>query len=358
MTPVIVFENTPLLSCPAFVKSRIALFSQMASGKKVTMDKDKSEIKVLVRDFLEHLEVERNLSPLTIRNYHFWLSRFLRWLGESRTDHITIDMIDQEIMRKYRVWLARVSYRENKSRLAPNRGLSISTQSYHIVALRSFLRWCSKMDIKSLSPEKVDVPKSRSQRISFLSTDQVERLLNAPSGRSLRALRDRAILEVLFSTGLRVSELVSLTRDQVDLRAREFSVVGKGGRTRVVFLSHRAARALEHYLAHRNDRFTPLFIRYGGKKPNPSTPDEVVRLTSRSIERLVTKYRKKVGLSVDITPHGLRHSFATDLLRGGADLREVQELLGHKNISTTQIYTHVTNRQLKEVHERAHSGNK
>lgn len=308
------------------------------------------ELHELIARFLEHLEVERGLSPLTTRNYGFWLTRFSTWLG-GPTSHPDVHGITSDAVRKFRVWLARQPGRDHFH-------LSQSTQSYHVIALRSFLRWCAREDMGAMAAEKIDVPKSRSRSLMFLPTEQVERLLLAASGRDRKSLRDRAMLEVLFSTGLRVSELVSLNRDQIDLARREFSVIGKGGRARVVFLSGRAAQALHAYLNHRADHFRPVFLRIGGAKPEVTTKDYEVRITPRSVERIVEFYRKKAGLPVGITPHGLRHSFATDLLRGGADLREVQELLGHKNVSTTQIYTHVTNRQLKEVHQRAHSGNK
>lgn len=314
------------------------------------MSDKKSTFGGLITDFLEHLEIERGLSPLTIRNYHFWLNRFGDWYSLTYPGK-NLSEIDSDIIRKFRVWLAR-----RPGRLS--REISTSTQAYHVIALRSFLRWCAKVDLKAMSPDKIDVPKSRSRSLTFLTPDQIQLLLSSVHDSKIKNLRDRAILEVLFSTGLRVSELTSLNRDQVDLIRREFSVIGKGGRSRVVFLSTRAADILKKYLSKRLDHFEPLFVRYGGKKPTPATADSDVRLTSRSVQRLVEKCRRQAGLSAKITPHGLRHSFATDLLRGGADLREVQELLGHKNVSTTQIYTHVTNRQLREVHQRAHSGNK
>lgn len=314
------------------------------------MSEPRKNLGELIASFLEHLEIERGLSPLTTRNYHFWLSRFEGWT-EKNFPAMGVDKLNNEIVRKYRLWLSRKEGRIGKE-------MSSSTQAYHMIALRSFLRWCAKVDVPALSPEKIDIPKFHDHSLLFLSPDQMERLLGAPTGTSQRAIRNRAILEVLFSTGLRVSELVGLTRDQVDLKQREFSVIGKGKRARVVFLSDRAVRKLSNYLEKRDDHFPALFIRYGGKKPDPAASDASMRLSVRSVERLVEKYRKKAGVATKITPHGIRHSFATDLLRGGADLREVQELLGHKNVSTTQIYTHVTNRQLREVHQRAHSGNR
>lgn len=313
----------------------------------------------LINDFLEHLEIERGLSILTVRNYRFWLMRFAKWLSGDFPD-CKLSEVDSGKVRKFRLWLGRLKGRGSSQ-------MSLMTQSYHVIALRSFLKWCSKMKIPALSPENIDVPKSRSSELAFLSPVQVSDLLNsagynsAPGhalGVKIKDLRDRALLETLFSTGLRVSELVKLDRDKINLERGEFSVIGKGGRARVVFLSKRSTEWLNKYFARRKDYYKPVFIRVGGKKPEVVTPDEEMRLTPRSVQRLVEYYRLKSGIPVKITPHGLRHSFATDLLQGGADLRAVQELLGHKNIATTQIYTHVTNRELREVHRRAHSGNR
>lgn len=313
----------------------------------------------LINDFLDNLEIERGLSILTVRNYRFWLMRFAKWLSGDFPD-CKLSQVDSEKIRKFRLWLGRLKGRGSSQ-------MSLVTQSYHAIALRSFLKWCSKMKIPALSPENIDVPKSRSRELAILSPVQVSDLLNsagynsAPGhagGTKIKDLRDRALLETLFSTGLRVSELVKLDRDKINLERGEFSVIGKGGRARVVFLSKRAIEWLNKYFGKRSDHYRPVFIRVGGKKPEVVTPDEEMRLTPRSVQRLVEYYRLKSGIPVKITPHGLRHSFATDLLQGGADLRAVQELLGHKNIATTQIYTHVTNRELREVHLRAHSGNK
>lgn len=297
-------------------------------------------------DFLEHLEVERNLSQLTIRNYQHYLSRFTEWFKkQGQTD---MRELDQEMMRKYRVYL---------NRLVDDHGdpLSKKTQSYHIIALRSWLKWLVKNDADVLQPEKIDLPKAESQRMQFLSTEQMERLLNQPhTGQSI-GLRDRVILEVLFSTGLRVSELVSLNRDQVDTKRQEFGVIGKGRRPRVVFLSDRAAVWLERWFNSREDDWQPVFIRFSGSKPELGEEGEEMRLTARSVQRLVNKYAKQAHLSVKISPHSIRHTFATDLLVNGASLRDVQEMLGHKNIATTQIYTHVTRPQLKKMHQEYHS---
>jgi site-specific recombinase XerD len=222
-----------------------------------------------------------------------------------------------------------------------------------VIALRSFLRWLVKNDHQTLAPEKVDLPKSESRSLKFLSTEQVERFLAQPLPSKKTGLRDKAILETLFSTGLRVSELVRLSRDQIDLKRREFGVIGKGGRARVVFLSERAVKWLKKYLDNREDNWKPLFIRLGGSQKVEET-GEKMRLTARSVQRIVDKYSRKAKLPVKVTPHVIRHSFATDLLIAGADIRAVQEMLGHKNIQTTQIYTHVTNRQLRNVHEMFH----
>ncbi len=309
-----------------------------------------SDLQKKINGFLEHLEVEKGSSPLTLRNYRHYLKRFQNWI---RTKNFSedIEKIDQEVVRQYRLYLSRLRAHPNSDK--DKATLSKKTQSYHVIALRSFLKWLVKNDYKVLAPDKIDLPKVESKEVKFLSGGQVDRLLNAPSISKIYGRRDKAILEVLFSTGLRVSELVALDRDKVDLKRREFGVIGKGGRARVVFLSGRAAKWVGDYLGAREDDFKPLFIRHKGKI-EPTTPDEKVRLSPRSVQRLVQKYVKRAKLPVKATPHVLRHSFATDLLMAGADLRSVQEMLGHKNVSTTQIYTHVTNKQLKNVHEAFH----
>ena len=308
----------------------------------------------LVDEFLEYLEVERNLSPLTIRDYRHYLSNFIDWSKThcpiSKPSDITI-----ELVRKYRVYLAHYN--------SPNGNLPLKkvTQNYYIIALRSFLRYLIRKDLAVLAPEKIELPKTESRSLKFLDREQLERLLAQPDVSKEQGLRDKVILEMLFSTGLRVSELCKLNCDQINLQRREFGIIGKGGRARVVFLSDRAAIWFEKYLSKRIDNFKPLFIRYrGNQEPSPPAGGnaEKMRLTSRSIQRILEKYVRKARLPVKATPHVLRHSFATDLLMNGADLRSVQELLGHKNVSTTQIYTHVTNQQLREVHKAFHSGNK
>ncbi len=308
------------------------------------MDLDK-----LIKDFLEYLEIERNVSQLTIRNYAHYLHRFLGFLKtQIPSPAPTTRDITSDSIREYRLYL---------SRFVDEHGISLKrvTQNYHLIALRSFLKYCLKRDISVVAPEKIDLPKAESRSIKFLEREQVERLLNMPEISKADGLRDKAILETLFSTGLRVSELTKLNRDQINFDRKEFGVIGKGRRARVVFLSDSSVEWLQRYLKDRTDESIALFIRYAGKKPDIDDKNgESFRLTPRSVQRLVEKYVKKARLPVKITPHGLRHSFATDLLTGGADLRAIQEMLGHKNVSTTQIYTHITNPQLKEIHARYH----
>lgn len=302
--------------------------------------------KAALLSFLEHLEVERNVSQLTIRNYGQYLRRLCSWLESQGIGDLKD--LDQDAIRRYRVYLAH--YQDDQGRT-----LSKRTQSYYIIALRSWLKWLVKTDAPVLHPEKIDLPKAESHSMRFLNLEQVERLLQQPALSSKPGLRDKAILEVLFSTGLRVSELVSLNRDQIDFSRKEFGVIGKGRRPRVVFLSERAALWLERWLAIREDNWRPVFIRLSRDKPDLLTDGEQMRLTTRSVQRLVDRYCRRARLPVKISPHGIRHSFATDLLANGAGLRDVQEMLGHKNIATTQIYTHVTRPQLHETHGKFHS---
>ncbi len=304
-----------------------------------------SEIRKKVGQFLEYLEIEKGASPLTIRNYKHYLSRFSSWMKNQGIKERLAD-INQEVIREYRIYLSRLSDGKGGT-------LSRRTQSYHVIALRSFLRWLIKNDYQVMSPEKIDLPKTDERQIKFLTGEQVDRILNAPSLSTIQGKRDKAILEVLYSTGLRISELVKLDRDKIDLERREFGIVGKGGRARVVFLSTRAAEWVKKYLAARKDHYKPLFIRHKGKM-DPSLGDEKMRLSARSVQRMIRKYGRKMKLPFNVTPHVLRHSFATDLLMAGADLRSVQEMLGHKNVSTTQIYTHVTHKHLRDVHTAFH----
>lgn len=290
-------------------------------------------VSAYITDFLEYCELDRSLSPLTVKMYGYYLATFSGWLGEKP--------INEENIRQYRLYLSRY--------VNPVKGpLAKSTQNYFLIAIRAFLRFLNRKGVKTLAPDQIELGKNRDRQLKYLSKNQLEHLLASPDSSTDEGLRDRAILELLFSTGLRVAELVKLDRDKINLATREFGIIGKGGRARVVFISDRAAEILARYLTTRQDQARALFIRYAGKK------DEEMRLSARSVERMVTKYVKKARLPVNATPHTLRHSFATDLLMNGADLRSVQEMLGHKNVATTQIYTHVTNAKLREVHEKYH----
>jgi len=307
-------------------------------------------LELLIAEFLEYLEIQKGFSPLTVREYRHYLKRFHNWLTENSPATKPED-INLELVRRYRLYLAHLRARDGVL-------LQRVTQSYHIVALRAFLRYLLvQRDIPTLSPDKIELPKQSSRSIAFLNPEQIERLLNSPKIADNAGLRDRTILETLYSTGLRVSELVKLNRDQVDLERKEFGVKGKGNKIRVVFLSDTAAQWIERYLRSRQDNFKPLFIRYSGKV-DAQKNGEKMRLTARSIQRIVAKYAKRSGLPIEATPHTLRHSFATDLLISGADIRSVQEMLGHESIRTTQVYTHVTNRHLKEVHKAFHGRNR
>lgn len=302
-----------------------------------------------INDFLEYLSVEKNCSKLTIRDYRHYLETFAEWYSPGDKNKSITDL-DLQTVRKYRAFLA------NK---VDDQGMSLKrvTQNYYVIALRSFLKFLIKNDVKTLEPTKIDLPKTESRSLKFLERDQVDRLVTSVDTSKEEGLRDRAILELLFSTGLRVSELCSLNQNQINLERKEFGVIGKGRKSRIVFVSDRAADWVARYLGERKDGYKPLFIRYSG--PVISENDgEKMRLTPRSVERMVKKYVKIARIPVDATVHTLRHSFATDLLTNGADLRSVQEMLGHKNIATTQIYTHITNKQLRDVHRNFHSGNK
>ena len=295
----------------------------------------------LIMDFVESIEVERGRSQRTAENYHLYLERLVEFAGD-----ITVDKITAELVRKYRLWLNRY---ENDNAVK----LSIMTQNYHLIALRSFLAYCSRRDIKTLTPEKIELPRVKRKQVSFLSSDEVERLIaaidiNAPAG-----LRDRAIVELLFSSGLRVSELCNLDRDHINLKRGEFMVRGKGQKDRPVFISPEASEWLAQYMLTRNDTAAPLFIRYSGFKTGDDK-GESFRLTPRSVQRSVQRYAKLAGITKHVSPHTLRHSFATDLLMNGADLRSVQSMLGHSSIATTQIYTHVTDQHLREIHRKFH----
>ncbi len=307
-------------------------------------------LKEAVLRFLEYCELDRNLSIRTVRMYGYYLNFFQQWLVKDGQDY-EIEKVDENIIRNFRLFLSH----QYKNPFKGN--LKRQTQDYFLVALRSFFRYLIKHKYNVISPEMIELGKMQDRNIKYLLPEDLERLFGAIGAKDIIEVRDRAILEVLFSTGLRVSELVGLNREQVNIDAGEFGVIGKGGKARVVFLSKRAKEYLLKYFQKRDDPYRPLFIRYSGPKPKEGLTDEKLRLSARSVERLIEKYRKKAGILFRIGPHVLRHSYATDLLTHGADLRSVQEMLGHKNISTTQIYTHVTNLRLKEIHEKFHSGN-
>lgn len=303
----------------------------------------------LIQQYLEYLEIEKNASKLTIRNYKHYLQVFERWF-EIHMKEKSVEDINLSVVRRYRVFLSNRTDQNGQT-------AKKVTQNYYVIAFRSFLRYLIKNDIKTLEPTKIDLPRTESRSLKFLEREQVERLVSQPDTSREDGMRDRAIMELLFSTGLRVSELAKLNHAQINFERREFGVIGKGGKSRIVFISDRAAEWVKRYVEMRQDRFKPLFIRYSGAVIEEEQ-GEKMRLTVRTVERVIKKYVRTARLPVDATVHTMRHSFATDLLTNGADIRSVQEMLGHKNIATTQIYTHVTNRQLREVHKSFHSGNK
>jgi len=307
-------------------------------------------------EYLEHLEIEKNRSPKTLENYSFYLGRFLEYLGDTKSP----TAITHEKVRTYRLWL---------NRLVDVHGepLKKNTQNYHLIALRSFLKYLAKRDVKTLAAEKIELMKMPDRDVSFLEGIDLNRILEAPlKERSesenpntvLQKYRDKAVLELLFSTGLRVSELASLHIDEVNLGRDEFSVEGKGGKRRVVFLSEQAKYWIKKYLGVRKDMNPYLFISHDKRKQadrkKAKGQSQYDHLTARSIQRLVKKYAKMAGITKPVSPHTLRHSYATDLLQNGADIRSVQAMLGHSSITTTQIYTHITDRELKNIHKKFH----
>lgn len=296
----------------------------------------------LILDYTESLEVEGGRSAKTAENYELYMERFVFFVGDIKVSQVT-----QELIRKYRLWLNRF---ENDN----GEKLSTITQSYHLIALRGFLKYLSDRGIDSLSADKIKLPKVSRKQVSFLHFDEVTRLLETVPLDDEAGLRDRAILELLFSSGLRVSELVNLNRGHVNTKRREFMVRGKGQKDRPVFVSKSAAERVDEYLATRMDNLPPLFLSYSRNNVSNMTGD-YRRLTARSIQRMINKYAKLAGITKHVSPHTMRHSFATDLLMNGADLRSVQSMLGHANIATTQVYTHVTDEHLRDVHERFHS---
>lgn len=310
------------------------------------------DILELKRRFLEYTEIEKGRSVKTVMNYDHYLTRFIAYSKLTNAEDITY-----EVIREYRLWLNRQPASSSK-RGKQGETLKKRTQNYYLIALRAFLKYCAREGVKVMPPDRIELAKTSERELDLMSTQDLGRLLAAPTGGDLAALRDRAMLELLFSTGLRVSELCGLPRD-LDLSRDEFSVRGKGEKVRVVFLSDTAREALKDYLSKRTDVDDALFIHIGrsgkaGTKPPNVDENASLRITARSVERIVKQYAIKAGISKKVTPHVIRHSFATDLLENGADLRSVQALLGHANISTTQIYTHVTDSKLREIHKMFH----
>lgn len=320
------------------------------------MNKSSTPISKHITNFLAYCEVEKGLSPQTSKNYYNFLKVFTDWMSEAKLTNLKPHDLTQEHIWNYRLYLSRK--KDSKGVLNKK-----TTQNYYLIAVRNLLNYFGEKDITSLASDKVKLPKltDKDKSIKFLKFEQVEKLFDMPDLSEISGLRDRAIIEVLFSTGMRVSELTSLNIRLFDIQSiingktteLELHISGKGGSTRTVYFAPRALKWLGAYLKTRKDLFPPLFINY--KKGDD---DNGHRLTPRSVERMVRKYTAMAGLPVDATPHTLRHSFATDLLQKGADMRSVQELLGHKNIVTTQIYTHVTNPQLRDIHKKFHSGDK
>ncbi len=315
-----------------------------------------------IQEFLEYCEIGKNQSQMTLSNYNHYLNRFADFgasLGVDRPGDI-----DLELIRKYRLHLNRLTNNQD-------RGLKLITQNYHLIALRAFLKYLTKMDVKTLAPEKIELPKMPVRQVDFLEPEELDRLFAATKQEAddLLRLRDYAILETLFSTGLRVSELTGLKREQINLERGEFTVRGKGGKLRMVFISPAAGEAIKKYLAIRKDNNQGLFVSHstvgntidieidsqGFRKKSPDGKAAPTGLTPRSIQRIIKKYCRVAGIIKKVSPHTLRHSFATDLLRNGADIRSVQSMLGHASITTTQIYTHITNEGLREIHKKFHN---
>lgn len=345
----------------------------------IPMATTQTPLKKSIQEFLEYLEIEKNRSLLTVRNYNFYLHRFAGWAsqnaGITKPEQITLESV-----RQYRLWL-------NRLKIKPVGGLNQaelkkSTQNYHLISIRSFLKYLARRDIKCLSPEKIELAKMPTRQVEFLEGSDLERLLEAPlkvlvktkagsdkaspsmdrsmntTTQNIISKRDKAILELLFSTGLRVSELTGLNRDQMNFEKEEFTVRGKGGKLRLVFVSNQARNSVREYLKMRKDVSPALFTnhdRASVKRDGAKDAPDEARLTSRSVQRLVKKYARDAGITRKITVHTLRHSFATDLLQNGADIRSVQELLGHASLTTTQIYTHLTDNKLREIHEKFHN---
>jgi site-specific recombinase XerD len=306
-----------------------------------------SSLKQLKTQFLEYVEIEKGRSTKTVENYDRYLVRFLGFIKTDDPEKIT-----DTVIREFRLWLNRQPL---KNLGKPNETIGKKTQNYYLIAIRAFLKYLARQEIKTLSPEKIELAKVQERSLDLITSDELHRLMNAPNGNELKDLRDRAILELLFSTGLRVSELCSLPRD-INFNSDEVSIRGKGGKVRVVFISDDAKKTVRKYLAARKDMDDSLFIKIGKNLPQTiGRKGENLGVTKRTIERVVKALAVKAGISKKVTPHVMRHMFATDLLGNGADIRSVQAMLGHANINTTQIYTHVTDKHLRDIHKKFHN---
>ena len=316
------------------------------------------KLRPLLTNYLEYCEIDRNLSPYTIRMYDFYLNDFLSFVSRLvKKDDLEVTDVNSENVKKYRLYLNRKIIKNTL-----NKNYKTSTQKTFLVALRAFLKYLSRQGISSLAAERIELAKISERSLDLITNEELKRILNSPNGSDLKSLRDKAILELLFSTGLRVSELCSLPRD-INLNSEELSVKGKGNKVRVVFISQEAKNAVKTYLNKRNDMESALFVRVEKEKKINNTESKVIKkairdhsnLDRHSVERIVKHYAQKSGISKKVTPHTMRHLFATDLLSNGADIRSVQTLLGHSSISTTQIYTHITDKHLHEVHQKFHN---
>lgn len=292
-----------------------------------------------ILDFLEYMEIERNSAQKTIENYHLYLSRLQEFLGNE-----DITSVKSETVRKWRLWLNRYKDKDGHT-------LSKTTQNYHLIALRNLLKYLSKRGVDVLPGDSIELIKTQRKEVTFLSPEEVRKLFVQPDTTTTVGRRDKAIMELLYSSGLRISELTNLNRDDINLKRREFTIRGKGGKDRPVYITEEAAKSIEKYMDRRKDNAAPLFIHYSGTK-DPGNDGNYLRLSPRSVQRSIKKYGKLAGITKKVTPHTLRHSFATTLLMNGADIRSVQAMLGHSDISTTQIYTHITDIHLKQVHSK------
>lgn len=301
----------------------------------------------LKRQFLEYLEIEKGRSIHTVTNYDHYLTRFLEYSKVTDPKKLT-----EEMVREYRLWLNRQPGTKVGRQTDT---LKRKTQNYYLIALRAFLKYLRRRGVDSLNPERIELAKVPERSLDLISSEELTRLMEAPERNTLVGMRDRAMLELLFSTGLRVSELCGLSQEDVDLSRDEFSVRGKGDKVRVVFLSDTAREAIREYLKARKDFDDAMFVQYGKNAKQTTTDNKDLRLTPRSVQRIIKKYATIAGITRKVTPHVIRHSFATDLLSNGADLRSVQALLGHAHIGTTQIYTHVTDKHLRDIHKKFHN---